>query len=180
MSSSGTATSGQWSATVFEGTRVASECSVSGQTVTCGLPGRISGAPATLFTVVVRASHLEELKPGAGVVGEHDVWQRIYTGLPVNQAENQVRCAQMVDSMPRTGVVEYKCTGTMNWSALHAVDQLRLDISGPPMNVTTAIPAKDGFPASALVAPPYVPNGTVTGTPFIWDSGNDDLPGPQH
>ena len=172
--------SGQWSATVFEGTRVASQCSVTGQTVTCGLPGRISGAPPSIFTVVVSASQLEELKPGAGVVGEHDASGVNYTGFPLNAAENQVRCAEMKPTMPRTGEVHYTCMSTTNWSALHAIDHLRLDISGPSMNVATAIPAKDGLPASALAAPPYVPNGTIIGTGLVWDSGNDDLPGPQH
>ncbi len=178
--SSGSLTSGTWNVKVYDGSAEAAQCSVSGQTATCGLPGRITGAPLRTLAVVVRASQLEQLKPGAGTVAEVDLADRIYTGLPSNEADDQFRCYDMKLSSGGSGATHHTCVSFTRYLLMHAIDQLRLDISGPPMNVTTAIPAKDGFPASALAAPPYVPNGKVNGTGFIWDSGNDDLPGDAH
>jgi hypothetical protein len=177
----GTLTQGLWVVTVQDGASPATQCTVSGATATCGLPARIQGAPARELVVVARASQLDELKPAAGLVGELTEQGLVYTGLAIKPGENQFRCTQMDDSTrPDSDIITHTCHRFTQFSKLRALDNVRLDISASALTVATAIPAKDGFPGTALAAPAYLPTGIVAGTGFLWDSGNDDLPGSQH
>ena len=176
----GTLTRGDWIVTVQDGANPASQCTVSGQTATCGLPGRIQGAPAKELVVVARARQLDELKPAIGTVGEHLALGLVYTGLAIDPSQDQFRCTLMDVNQTPEGEIFHTCRRFTTFSKMRALDNVRLDIAASALTIATAIPAKDGIPGTALAAPPYLPNGTLAGTGFIWDSGNDDLPGTQH
>jgi hypothetical protein len=177
---SGTLTRGDWVVTIQDGANPAAECTVSGQTATCGLPARIQGAPSKELVVVARASQLDELKPATGLVGEFTELGLTYTGHAINPSDNQFRCTLMDTAQVPSGEVFRTCRRFTTFSRLRALDNVRLDIAASALTIATAIPAKAGFPGTALAAPTYLPNGTLAGTGFVWDSGNDDLPGPQH
>lgn len=180
VTTTGTLTRGEWVISVLDGAATATQCTVAGQTATCGLPGRIQGAPAKELVIVARARQLDELKPATGLVGEHTELGLTYTGLAINPSETQFRCTLMETRDGTEGERFRTCKRFSTFSKMRALDSIRLDISASALTIATAIPAKDGIPGTALAAPPYVPNGTLAGTGFVWDSGNDDLPGPQH
>jgi hypothetical protein len=127
------------------------------------------------------ASGHAELKPGANT-GEFAFQGLTYTGLDINATPKSQRCESFSTSPANEfGERVRTCTRVATFSRLIALDHLRINFAGPAGVLQTALPPNGGFPGTPLVAPPYLPaGGTVTGTSFVWDAGNDDLPGPQH
>ncbi|MEJ7603802.1 MAG: hypothetical protein WKG01_38305 [Kofleriaceae bacterium] len=181
VSTSGMISNGQWTVSVLDGSTVATDCAVSGQTATCNLPGRGRGAQARQLTVIARANQFSELSPGAGTVAEHAFWYLDYTGFKIVLTDDEFRCTSYKMDLPDSdGVIVHHCDSWKVYPKMRALDQVRLELQGSAMNVTTAVPALNGLPASPLTAPPYLSGGRVNGTGFSWDGGNDDLPGDQH
>jgi hypothetical protein len=63
---------------------------------------------------------------------------------------------------------------------LIALDQLRIQWTAPVVApVETAVLGTAGAPSSAFEPPAYIV-GPIAGTDYVWDAGNDDLPGAAH
>jgi len=177
----GAVTRGFWEVNVIDAQtgQTSSECTIDGRTVTCVLPARSPQSPSKDLIVQVFGSELDELRPASGTLGELTFQGSTYTGLPVTEAK--FRCESFT-TLPTTEFGERFrfCTRFTMFSKLVALDQVRVDFAGPAVTMKTAIPANGAFPGTELAPPPHLPNGTVNGTGFVWDSGNDDLPGIQH
>ena len=161
---------GQWSISVVDAqTKLpVSECSVAATTVTCMLAGRAVGAPVKDLLIVTRANQLADLEPAASDAKEWSHAGLGYTGLASTHYSPEHRCTNMKDSPPNaSGEIFHTCTHYTTYRKLVMLDQVRLDVVAPALTVTTG-----------GSAPPYVANGKVGGTSFVWDSGDDDLPGP--
>ncbi len=163
---------GTWTATVLEGGQPAGECTVAGLDVTCNLSGRAAGSPARELTVEVFGTDLDDLRPADGPVGEK-VFQGVgYTGLaPVTIAQ---RCTSMArGTQAPDGQRPLTCTQLTTFSEIVALDSLRVSFAPVTFAASTSVPG------GLLSIPPYAPNG-IPGAAFVWNAGDDDLPGPSH
>ena len=172
---------GNWTVKVLDlqTNQAASECAISGRTVTCALAARQAGSKE--LVVQLFASRHTELAPASGTIGELTFQGLTYTGLDVNATEKKFRCDNLlIDAADEDGFRRRHCTRFTTFHRLIALDQLRVTFAAPKLSVQTAIPGNGALPGTELAAPPHIPAGLVTGVGFLWDSGNDDLPGVQH
>lgn len=151
---------------------------ISARVVECRIPGRSFNGPEQGLVVEVLTAGHAELAPGAGTTAEH-VFQGInYTGLPVT--ERKFRCDSIsIASANEFGEQIRSCTRLTTFAKLTALDQLILQLAPPKLKVETALAPSGALPGTALALPPNLPP-VIVGQAYIWDSGNDDLPGPQH
>jgi hypothetical protein len=154
----------------------ASGCSTTGLVVHCSLQPRGPLNPAARHLIVqLFAQAHTELAPGSGTISEFTFQGLTYTGVDINLTPKKFRCETLVTAPPtQEGELFRTCTKFTTFSTLVALDSLKINFDGAPLGVKT------GFASGALAAPANVPGGTVAGTAFTWDSGNDDLPGTQH
>jgi len=159
---------GQWSISVVDAQtkQPVPECTATATTVQCALAGRTAGAPVKDLLIVTRAHELADLEPVPSADAHH--LGLGYTGLATTQYSPEHRCTNMKDSPPNANdEVFHTCTSYTTYRKLVMLDRVRLDVTAPVMTVTTG-----------GSAPPYLVNGKVNGTSFVWDSGDDNLPGP--
>jgi hypothetical protein len=167
-----------WGVRVVDaGTNIpAGGCSTTDLVVHCSLQPRGPLHPTARHLIVqlFTQSHTE-LAPGSGTISEFTFQGLTYTGVDINVTPKKFRCDTLVTAPPtQEGELFRTCTKYTTFETLIALDSLKINFDGVPLGVKT------GFANGTLAAPPTVPGGTVGGTAFVWDSGNDDLPGTQH
>jgi hypothetical protein len=175
----GTLATGSWLASALDaatGLPVAA-CSIdpSGTRAACQLPARAAGTPPQRIAIVLAHRANTELRPAtSGRVGEFSLLGQVFTGLDPAVAESTERCTQLVASTANSdGEVFHTCVRVNRFVKLVALDRLTLVVAPPAVHLASST-------GGAFVPVAYLPDGVATGTGFTWDSGDDDLPGPQH
>jgi hypothetical protein len=141
--------------TIADGTGLTSSA-----TLAVTLPGRAAGAAPHAYKIVVRAAAMSELQPPSlgTAFGDYAFEGLFYVGEPAQAAG--VHCSSMVQTQwgPECQQVAYHYR-------VSALDQVTLGFTlGTSM-------MQNGWP------PSYNAAAWSTGS-VVWDSGNDDLPGP--
>lgn len=180
----GELSAGGWTVRVLDTrtNQIATDCAVTGLTVECALaPRRIGGAPTTLAIQLLANNH-RELGPSAtsvDLLGEHALQGLTYTGLPI--LERKFRCDSKVTSpFDEFGEAFRTCRTLTTFAKLVALDSLAVTWQAPVVApVETAVLGVGPLPSSALEPPAYI-TGPIRGSDFVWNAGNDELPGPAH
>ncbi len=159
--------SGAWTLTVIDEATgaAAAACTVSNLHATCQLPARGITEAAHAYRAVLSVRDVNDLAPStAGPYAEITIGGLTFTGRTL---DTQRRCAQFQE-ITKFGSTIITCKTYVEYTRIHALDQAKLAFDVVPFPITTG-----GAPLS------YVPAATQAVPPMTWDSGDDDLPGPQ-
>jgi len=158
-----------WSAAVVHAATgtVVSECTTSADLrVRCELPPRAADAPAHTYYVGVSATSFRELFPASTAIDLRSVADHYYVGAARTGTSrcNTMRVRQLAD-----GTFVKFCISWVDYARIFALDQAKVTIAPVSFAMQVA-------PAASV---PLVPLATLATAPFVWDTGNADLPGPQ-
>jgi hypothetical protein len=137
------------------------------------IPGRAANQPAHVYRVVIMSSALYELQPPS-----LDLWSTWATNLEQSllgltytgpaKVKNRTSCANT--SATAFGTM---CQYAKTWWEVSALDHATVTFDGIAASVQLA-----GGPNQTPVAPSYIPAANLATGSLVWDSGDDDLPGP--
>ncbi|MBV8757813.1 MAG: hypothetical protein JO257_11070, partial [Deltaproteobacteria bacterium] len=170
-STSGTLSSSDWFVWIQDSAGTSTLCSAIGPSATCTVPARTATQSPLAYHLRIRMANAWGLQPfpeaafDPSYYDEFSLGGLTYTGLaPVATT----KCSQYVNNGDGT----VTCTQTVTYSELKAADRITLQFPAIAESFKSAVNATATLENVTTAAGLSLPAVT-------WDSGNDDLPGPQ-
>lgn len=156
---------GQAAATVSVGS-ASMPSDLSNITLTGTIPARAMGEVPHTYRLLLIFDSLDNLKPGLAPFGEHSLAGQVYTGTPSTLVE---KCSQTISSQ----ICASTCVRSTEYRSFNAIDRAEL------MFGAFSASLKTGFELETTYADIHnAPSSAFMLGAASWDSGNDDLPGP--
>jgi hypothetical protein len=165
---SGVLASGTWTLQIVDEATgsAATECTISGLRATCQLPARAPTGAAKAYRIALSVQNIVQLAPSTtGPYAEHTLAGRTFTGRILETVQ---RCTQF-KTTTKFGVTITTCETFADYTHFHALDQARIAFDAVPFQLAAS-------PNPSLPPTPLAVNGVA---PYVWDTGDADLPGPQ-
>ncbi len=163
---SGTVSSYEFVISVSNNADMSNVCTGTGSSIQCTIPARTNASGALHYTLSVRLRYVSELQPfneiPTAVFGEYSVLGLTYSGQP--PVDVATKCSMLAGT---------KCLQTTTYTEIRAADHITLQFPALTQTITTSPDAGVTWDPIAYAT------GALSLPATTWDSGNDDLPGPQ-
>jgi len=165
-STSGTVSSYEFQISVTADDHSSTACQGTGSIINCTIPARTNASGPLHYTLTVRLHEVSELQPfneiASAAYGEYSLLGLTYTG------------QQPIDVVTKcSSATATQCLQTTTYTEIRAADHITLQFPALEQTISTTLDQGQHFDVV-----PYA-TGTLSLPATTWDSGNDDLPGPQ-